>query len=153
MTDLPQPQPPAPPPPAAAKTSRLAIAGLILGIAGLCTCGLGAIAGLIMGLVAMKRIRASGGALGGYNMAIAAVVVSACMILVGLLTGLLFLIVVREEVKDWVRDIWDENAQPASPDDFFSYNPSHLMPLPWPRLALGGGGAALPALLNARRQP
>ena len=47
--------------PGAAKTSGLAIASLVAGLLGLWTAGLGSLAGLILGIVAQKKIRRSGG--------------------------------------------------------------------------------------------
>ncbi len=41
---------------AAPQTSGLAIAALICGIAGLCTCGIGSLVGLILGIVALSQI-------------------------------------------------------------------------------------------------
>lgn len=80
-----RPNPPSPgqapggpyPPAAVPKTSGLAVAGLVLGIAGLCTCGVTSVAGLIMDIVAFRRINRSGGALGGRGVAIGGMVASA----------------------------------------------------------------------------
>ena len=84
----PPPLPPAatlPPPPlpapAPAKLSALAVVSLVLGVLG-CT-GLGALAGLVCGLVALVRINRSGGRLRGRGLAIAGLVVSALMVPVG----------------------------------------------------------------------
>jgi hypothetical protein len=82
-----QPTSPAPAP----KTSGHAIAGLIVGLGGLCTCGVGGIVGLVLSLVALKKIDASGGTLGGRGLAIAGIIASAVCILVGLVIGLIFL--------------------------------------------------------------
>ena len=83
--------PPSPPPAAPTKTSGHAIAGLIVGLGGLCTCGVGGIAGLILSVVALKKIDASGGTLGGRGLAIAGIIASAVCILIGLIIGLIFL--------------------------------------------------------------
>jgi len=72
----------------APKTSGHAIAGLIVGLAGLCTCGVGGIAGLVLSIVALKKIDASRGTLGGRGLAIAGIIASAICILVGLVIGL-----------------------------------------------------------------
>jgi len=83
-------QPPPPPsvyPPQQApgpKTSGLAVASLICGIAGVCTCGLGGIAGLVLSIAAMRRIKHSGGQLGGRGLAVAGLIVSIIAIIVGL---------------------------------------------------------------------
>jgi len=79
-----RPTAPAPAP----KTSGHAIAGLIVGLGGLCTCGVGGIAGLILSIVALKKIDASRGTLGGRGLAIAGIIASAVCILVGLVIGL-----------------------------------------------------------------
>jgi MFS family permease len=75
----------------APKTSGHAIAGLIVGLAGLCTCGVGGIAGLVLSIVALKKIDASRGTLGGRGLAIAGIIASAVCILVGLVIGLIVL--------------------------------------------------------------
>ena len=79
-----QPTSPAPAP----KTSGHAIAGLLVGLGGLCTCGVGGIAGLVLSIVALKKIDASGGTLGGRGLAIAGIIASAVCILIGLVIGL-----------------------------------------------------------------
>ena len=71
--------------PGTAKTAGLAIASLVAGILGLCTAGLGGIAGLILGIVALRKIGHSGGALRGRGLAIAGLIVSACTLLVWML--------------------------------------------------------------------
>jgi general secretion pathway protein G len=65
----------------------MAIAALALGIAGLCTCGVGSLVGLVLGIVAMRQIGRSGGRLGGRGLAIAALVISAVGLVVGLVLG------------------------------------------------------------------
>jgi prepilin-type processing-associated H-X9-DG protein len=65
------------PAPAKPRTSGLAIASLILGIAGPCTIGLGSILGIILGIVGLVKIGKSAGQLGGRGLAIAGLVVSA----------------------------------------------------------------------------
>jgi len=71
-------QPPAavPPLPPATKTSGLAIASLVCGIAGFCTVGLGGIAGIILGVMGLGRIRQSVGQIGGRGIAIAGIITS-----------------------------------------------------------------------------
>jgi prepilin-type processing-associated H-X9-DG protein len=63
------------------KTSGLAIASLVLGILGLFTCGAAALIGLILGIIAMTRVKQSRGALGGGGIALAGVIVSAVFLL------------------------------------------------------------------------
>ena len=65
--------------PAPAKTSALAVLSLIFGILG-CTI-LGAIAGLICGIIAKIRISNSGGRLKGDGLALSGIIVSAVMLL------------------------------------------------------------------------
>ena len=71
--------------PGTAKTAGLAVASLVAGILGLCTAGLGGIAGVILGIVALKKIGRSGGALRGRGLAIAGLIVSVCTILLWVL--------------------------------------------------------------------
>lgn len=61
------------------KTSGMAIASLVLGILGFC--GITAIAGLILGIIAQSKIRKSNGQLTGSGLAIAGMCVSAFMLL------------------------------------------------------------------------
>jgi hypothetical protein len=74
--------PPLPPvmpagvPAAHPKTSGLAITSLVLGILGMFTCGLTALIGLIFGIVALVRVKNSGGRLGGGGIALAGTIVS-----------------------------------------------------------------------------
>jgi prepilin-type processing-associated H-X9-DG protein len=63
------------------KTSVLAIASLVLGILGLCSFGLTALLGLILGVVSMVRINRSNGALKGSGVALAGTVVSGVFLL------------------------------------------------------------------------
>jgi prepilin-type processing-associated H-X9-DG protein len=62
--------------PAKPKTSRLAIASLILGIVGPCTVGLASIVGFILGIVGLNKIKKSAGQLGGRKTAIAGIIFS-----------------------------------------------------------------------------
>jgi len=81
------PSPDAPGAPGTVKTAGLAIASLVAGILGLCTAGLGGIAGLILGVIALKKIGRSGGALRGCGLAIAGLIVSVCTVLVWMLAA------------------------------------------------------------------
>jgi prepilin-type processing-associated H-X9-DG protein len=78
--------PGAPPPlavaPAETKTCGLAIASLVLGILGLC--GITALVGLILGIVALVKINRSGGRLSGQGLAIAGICVSGVMLLLSI---------------------------------------------------------------------
>jgi len=63
-------------------TSGLAIASLVLGVLGILSCGITALVGLALGIVALVRINRSRGAQKGQGVAIAGVVVSAVFLLV-----------------------------------------------------------------------
>lgn len=68
------------PPPLAvapAKTSGLAVTSLVFGILGVFTCGLTALVGLILGIIAMSKVKNSGGKLNGNGIALAGIIVSA----------------------------------------------------------------------------
>jgi prepilin-type processing-associated H-X9-DG protein len=58
------------------KMSGMAVASLVLGILGMFTCGLTALVGLILGIVAMVKVKNSGGKLGGGGLALAGTIVS-----------------------------------------------------------------------------
>ena len=62
--------------PPAAKTSGLAIASLVCGIAGLCLAGIPSIAGIILGVMGLGRIRRSVGQTSGRGIAIAGIITS-----------------------------------------------------------------------------
>ena len=63
------------------KTSGLAITSLVLGVLGLFTCGVTALVGLILGIVALVKIKNSQGRLSGNGIAIAGTAVSAIFLL------------------------------------------------------------------------
>ena len=71
------------------KASGMAVASLICGVVGLCTAGLGGIPGLVLGLVALKRISRSNGPAGGKGLALAGTILSAL--------GLLLLLVLAAD--------------------------------------------------------
>ena len=81
FTAAPGAAPPAPLPaaPVEAKTSGMAITSLVMGILGVC--GITAVIGLILGIVALGKINRSGGRLSGNGLAIAGICVSAFMLL------------------------------------------------------------------------
>ena len=74
---------------APAKNSGLAIASLVCGIVGPCTLGLASIAGLILGIVGLKKIKAGGGAVGGRGLAIAGIIVSVATLIIGLILAVM----------------------------------------------------------------
>lgn len=63
------------------KTSGMAIASLVLGVLGVISCGMTALVGLILGIVAMNKIRQSKGALSGNGIALAGTIVSGIFLL------------------------------------------------------------------------
>jgi len=63
------------------KTSGLAVTSLVLGCLGLLTCGITALVGLVLGIIALVRINKSNGQLGGRNLALAGTIVSAALLL------------------------------------------------------------------------
>lgn len=67
-------------PVASAKTSGLAIASLVLAILGVFTCGTTALIGLILGIIALVKVKNSRGALGGGGLALAGIIVSAIFV-------------------------------------------------------------------------
>jgi len=73
--------------PAQPKTSGLAIASLACGIGGLCTAGLASIAGVILGIIALKKIGRSGGQVTGRGLAIAGLIASVCTLLLWVLAA------------------------------------------------------------------
>ena len=64
-----------------AKTSGMAITSLVLGILGLLSCGLTALVGLVLGIIALVKIKKSEGQMGGEGLAIAGIVVSGLFLL------------------------------------------------------------------------
>ncbi len=73
--------PPAGGAPGPAKTSGLAVASLVLGALGFFTLGLTAIVGLILGIIALVKIKKSQGQLQGFAAAVVGIVLSALMVL------------------------------------------------------------------------
>jgi prepilin-type processing-associated H-X9-DG protein len=63
------------------KTSGMAVTSLVLGCLGLLTCGVTALVGLVLGIIALVRINKSEGRLGGQNLALAGTIVSAALLL------------------------------------------------------------------------
>ena len=79
------------PPLAPAKTSGMAITSLVLGCLGLFTCGVTALVGLILGIIALVRISKSNGQLGGQGVALAGTIVSAVFLLFMPISAAMFL--------------------------------------------------------------
>lgn len=74
------------------KTSGLAVASLVLAVCGLFTCGLTAIIGLILGIVAIGAISKRADQLKGKGLAIAGIVVSAVSMIFVLFTAFLMIL-------------------------------------------------------------
>lgn len=91
----------APPLPSArpTKTSGLAIASLVLGVLGF-FCGCTAIVGLILGFLAMSRIRKSNGTLGGHGLALAGTIVSGVALLIMVLLAPAMLLPALAKAKE-----------------------------------------------------
>jgi uncharacterized membrane protein YbaN (DUF454 family) len=68
-------------PAASTKTSGLAVTSLVLGILGVFTCGITALIGLILGIIAMVKVSNSRGALRGGGIALAGTIVSGIFLL------------------------------------------------------------------------
>src|SRR5208282_3578189 len=75
--------PPAPSaaPPMPAKTSGLAVTSLVLGLLGLFSCGITALFGLILGIMALVKAKGGRGTSGGNGIALAGVIVSAIFVI------------------------------------------------------------------------
>ncbi|HUU93664.1 MAG TPA: DUF4190 domain-containing protein [Phycisphaerae bacterium] len=108
----------APPLPESPKASGLTIAALVCSIAGICTCGLGGIVGLILGIVALRKIGASGGTMGGRGIAIAAIIVGGFTLIIGaLFLGVpLLLMGFRSGVHDWTTETWEKAKEDDEED-------------------------------------
>ena len=94
-------------PPVQPRTSGLAIASLVCGIGSLCTLGLTSLPGLIMGIVAVRKVNRSAGQLRGGGMAIGGIVTSIIgllMLLAALAIAGLWLFVRCERSMAWVRE-------------------------------------------------
>jgi len=65
-----------------AKTSGLAVTSLVLGILGVFTCGITALFGLVLGIIAMVKVKNSGGRLSGGGLALAGTILSGIFLFV-----------------------------------------------------------------------
>jgi prepilin-type processing-associated H-X9-DG protein len=73
------------------KNSGLAVTSLVLGCLGLLSCGITALVGLVLGIIALVRINKSNGQLGGRGLALAGTIVSAAFLLLGPLPAAMLL--------------------------------------------------------------
>ncbi len=110
-----------PPLPKAPPTSGLAVASLICGIAGVCTGGVGGIVGIILGIVALGKIKRSGGAMGGRGLAIAAIIVGAVTLVMGaIFLGMPVVVYLfARDQREWNREVWDEAKEDAAREEEF----------------------------------
>lgn len=83
----------------AAKTSGLAITSLVLGVLGAVSCGLTALVGLVLGIVALVKINKSQGRLSGSGLAIAGIAVSGILLLVAITAAMLLPALARAKSK------------------------------------------------------
>jgi Domain of unknown function (DUF4190)/GYF domain 2 len=74
--------PPSLPAATPAKTSGMAITSLVLAILGLFSCGITAVLGLIFGIIALIKVRNSGGRLNGFGFALTAIILSVIILLI-----------------------------------------------------------------------
>lgn len=90
---------PPPSPTVLPRTSGMAIASLVLGVMGMC--GITALIGLILGIVSLRKINRSKGALTGQGLAIAGIALSAFMLLfsIPLMAGLTLPALARAKAK------------------------------------------------------
>ncbi|MHB9109905.1 MAG: DUF4190 domain-containing protein [Armatimonadota bacterium] len=94
----PVPTGPAAPPP----SNGLAIASLVLGLLGLCTAGLTSIAGLILGIIALNRIKQDPRLAGSRGLAIGGIVSSAILapiMLIAIVASVLFPVFAKSREK------------------------------------------------------
>jgi len=70
-----------PAPAVPAKTSALAVTSLVLGVLGMFTCGFTALFGLILGIIAIAKVKSSNGKLSGNGLALAGIIVSGIFVL------------------------------------------------------------------------
>lgn len=77
----PPPLPSSPPGAVTAKTSGMAVTSLVLGVLGVFSCGITSLFGLILGIIAMVRIKSSRGNLKGGGLALAGTIVSGLFLL------------------------------------------------------------------------
>ena len=119
----------------APKTSGLAISSLVLGVFGLFSCGVSAMVGLVLGVVALMKIRNSNGTLSGTGMAIAGICISALFSISGLAIGAAMLLPALAKAKAKAQTIncmnnmkqiglaarmWSQDHNGTFPPDFLS---------------------------------
>ncbi|HOX56093.1 MAG TPA: DUF4190 domain-containing protein [Candidatus Paceibacterota bacterium] len=76
---------------AAPKANGMAVMSLVLGCLGILTCGLTSLVGLVLGIIALVRIKKKNGQLGGRGLALAGTIVSAVFLLLAPITAAIFL--------------------------------------------------------------
>jgi len=101
---------------------RLAIVSIICGALGFATCGVSAVLGVILGIVALVKCGQGPAAERARTLAIIGIAISAIMLSIGPAVGLPFLgllVFFRDEIKAWVTDLWDVAVEEEQ-DDFFN---------------------------------
>jgi hypothetical protein len=145
----------------AGKTSGGAIASLVCSLLGLVTCGLSAIVGVILGIVALRRIHRSQGMLRGRGLAIAGIVLGCVLFVMGAILGAIpASVIFRNEINNWTVEMWQRARGEADeePGDFFGEN-QNRSPVPgihrsgfstphWPSLSSAARGCARGMMLG-----
>ena len=106
--------PPPPPPPwgPSGGTNGLAVASLVLGAVGLVACGITAIPGLILGIIAINQIDNSPVRQEGKGLAIAGTIISALVIVI-MVIGFAFLLTLDDDDFDDDDPFDDDDSFPA----------------------------------------
>jgi len=108
------------------KTSGMAIASLVCSLLGLVTCGISAVVGVILGIVALRKIHRNRATLQGVGLATAGIVVGCVLFLIGLVLGIMSgLAIFRNQIKAWTTEQWERAVEEEAleePDDFFGDN-------------------------------
>ncbi|MGI8602427.1 MAG: DUF4190 domain-containing protein [Verrucomicrobiales bacterium] len=136
------PAPPVPPnglAPQPSKTSKAAVWSLVLGLLGLCTL-LPALPALILGIVALVKIRDSGGSLTGRSQAVAGIILSAATVILVPIIAILASMAIpafTSAQKNAELAVASQNAQ-ALHLDLLNYAVDHEDRLPgsWQEVAL-----------------
>jgi len=114
------------------KGRRLAIVSIICGGLGVATCGVSAVLGVILGILALVKCGQGPAAERARTLAIIGIAVSAVMLSIGPAVGLPFLgmlVFFRDEIKAWVTDVGGVAVEEKQ-DDFFNEPTERPAPLP-----------------------
>jgi prepilin-type processing-associated H-X9-DG protein len=108
----------------------MAITSLILGILGIFSCGLTAVIGLVLGIVAMRRVAKSNGELRGQGIALAGTIVSAVFLFLAVPLGAAMLLPALAKAKERAQSIQCVNNLKQLSMSAFIYADSHDGHLP-----------------------